>query len=333
MKISRLVLLFAVLLPVSAIQADEFGSETLVTIEGFYRLPQADKTTELKSGITRVEKSFRRVDVTNRTVLDALVKADLIPTAKDYSIVMVARNEHDSGVKFFAVRAGRTPVEIPGKFFSLNVSNGAATGVVERDNRDRLTRLEVTTYNYAVLTLPKFEGAGSLRQVWSMKVVETEQVQLVNSAGDFKGKVTSSVGTGMGAIELKLSGAKTVNLAKYGMATDDGGSGGGGIFGASATFTSDTLNSIDYSNFIYFAIQPNVTSITDVPAGTLSFNNTALAVPGLTFAFDGAPVSVATSTSNSANELTITTADGPVVYTREGDAVWTLVTPAADSVE
>lgn len=330
MKTFRLSVLLALLLPVVSVHADQYGSETTVKIEGFYRVPVADKVTELNTGITRVVKSFRRVEVSNRTVLDRLVKEDLIPTVKDYSIVMVAPNTHDAGVKFFAVRTGRTPVEIPGEFFGLNVSDGPGTGVIERDNQERLRRLDVVTSNYAVLTLPRFQGAGILRQKWSFKTVRSEQVQLVDSSGGFAGKLTNSAGTGVGSIDLTLSEAKTVSLSKYGMATDDGGTGGDdGVFGSGSVNTSigGTLILAGAGTVMNTSHGPN----TQISTGVITFN-TSLTVPGLSLAFDGAAMPVV-STSNSANELTITTADGPVVYTREGGAVWTLVAPAADSVE
>jgi hypothetical protein len=53
-----------------------------------------------------------------------------------------------------------------------------------------------------------------------------------------------------------------------------------------------------------------------------------LATPGLSLAFNGTVLTTQVFSANPANELTITTANGPVVFTRESDNVWTPVVPA-----
>lgn len=225
-RLRLLSVLTASLLTISAYAA-QYGSETRVVITGTFQIAKPDDVRELRSGAVRVRRDSLERTVNNRTVLNAMVKENLIPRATGYEIVMVAQPNMADGVQFFAVRDGATPVRIPEDLFTLDVQDGPGTGVIEEDNQGRLTRVEAQTTNFATLSFGNFLGSGILKQSWSLETVSTDQVQLVRSSGSFVGQLSTNR-DGVGTVELKLNRPKTVNLARYGMASSSGDSGGGG---------------------------------------------------------------------------------------------------------
>jgi hypothetical protein len=86
----------------------------------------------------------------------------------------------------------------------------------------------------------------------------------------------------------------------------------------SLTWGGELLDFTGGTAFNFDLTSPNFSTI------TLLFDTTAI---GLGLAFDGAPFSLSNFTQ--LNELSVNTANGPVVYTRESGNVWTVVEPAA----
>ena len=338
MKLSLLLGLVAVCFAfTTSLHAGRFGSETRVTIEGAFRMEKPDESEDLPKGGVRVTRSYSQQEVSNATVLAALKKRGLIESTSGYSIVMVAQGHMADGIKFFAVKTGAAPVLIPSDVLFLDVADGLGQGVMQENARGRLTKLAMETLNLATLKVLNFEGTAVLEQVWSMETVTkddtTESVQLVRSVGFFSGAISGSK-DGLGLVALRLSKPKTTGLKRYGMVTTSSGS-TGGTFGSTLTImlpsypevtpidiiagnlTLGGTFSLDISN-----LSNNGSNFNLSDDGTLTLNTSPI---GLSMAFDGA--SVSWFSSGTPNELTLNTADGPVVYTREASDVWSLVVP------
>ncbi len=229
MKSLRLLSVLSASLMMVSAYAAQYGSETRVTLDGTFLVAKPDDVRELPSGSVRVRRDLVERPVSNRMILNAMVKENLIPRTAGYDIVMVAQPIMADGMQFFAVRPGVAPVRIPDDFLSLTVGDGPGTGLLEEDSQGNLTRLRAQTANFTTLAFGDFSGTGILEQNWSLASVAGEQVQLVRSSGVFVGQLATER-DGVGTVELRLNRSRTVNLARYGMADSSDRSGGGDGF-------------------------------------------------------------------------------------------------------
>lgn len=334
MKTSRfLAVVLTAILSFGAVQAAQYGSETRITLRGAFRITDTEKTSRPGGGVTRVRNEAEERKISNATVLAEMVKEGLIPRIKDYFIVMVGQPRMADGVTFFAVRDGVSPVEIPASILKLEIEDGAEEGVIEETGA-RLTRLNMHISSYATLTINKFVAGGSLDQWLSMKTVDNVGIELVEGGGIFIGKAPTKK-DGVGLVELGFSKSRTVRLSRYGISDGDFGGGGGGDFGGSSstTLVKTGAGALSLGGSSWTDVMVTQGTLTLAPStfelanGSTLTVNSQLVAPGLSVAFDGTLLPIYTFGSNLANELTLNTSDGPVVYTRESGDVWTLVVP------
>lgn len=206
--------LFASALP---LHAERYGSETALTLQGTYYRP--GETTTLR-GVDHASYTTHRV--TNATILARMDHDDLIDGVKGYSLVMVSRAHAADGVKFFATHRTKTPVEVPSSLLALHVNDGPMKGTALFSVDGDLKDLARQTLNSAEILQGDFFGLAILSQKWTEKAVKTngvtEVVELVNGSGTFEGLVDDEDEPGVGTLVFKLSGAKPVDLTRYGMA-------------------------------------------------------------------------------------------------------------------
>ena len=251
MRFSPLALFVAAMLPVSAL-AERYGSETTMTLQGTYYISGATSTHPLPNGDTRDTSTHSVIQINNNTVLQAMRNRSLISGVAGYRLVMVAHAHMADGVAWFATKTTGTPVAVPADLLTLDVSDGPTSGQFVIDGNNVLKSLSQQTHNQAGLILANFTGTGLLTQTWSAKTVKngtvTEAVELVASTGNFTGAVTASPNAGIGSIDFKLTGARSVDLTRYGMATDgNSGSGGAVTTGNSNAGTLTLAGSGSYS--------------------------------------------------------------------------------------
>lgn len=351
MKPRFLLPLLAVLFATTSAFAGRYGSETLVTLSGTYHLAGSQTDKKLKGGDVSKTTAYKIQKVSNSTVLSALKKRGLITTTTGYSLVMVGQTHTADGIKFFAIANGQTPVAIPTDILNLTLNDGPRAGTLVVDKNSVLKTLSAETRNQATLTLGSFSGSGIVVQSWTSKPVVksgiTEVVELMESKGRISGVISTSTNSGVGVIDLGLTKSKTVDLKRYGMATSSstGSFGGSTSLGAVASVTTTTPTLTNSSLYIS-VIQPGIdeltltglntyTGSTLTQNGVLWVNPTITSTPdiGLTLAFDGNVLALPAYGIGQPNELTITTADGPVVFTRENGNIWTPVTAATPAVQ
>jgi hypothetical protein len=213
--------LFAVALP---LHAERYGSETALTLQGTYYRP-GETTTLL--GVDHASYGTHRV--TNATILASMAHDGLIDGVKGYSLVMVARAHAADGVKFFATHRTKTPVEVPSSLLSLHVEDGPMKGTALFSVDGDLKDLARQTLNPAEILQGDFLGMAILSQKWTEKAVKangvTEVVELVSGSGTFEGLVDDEDEPGVGTLVFRLTGAKPVDLTRYGMASTGESSG------------------------------------------------------------------------------------------------------------
>ena len=80
----------------AAAHAATFGSQTKVAISAVYTLPNPPTVVQFPSGAYRRVDTVNTVRYGNKEILETLVKRELIPSIKGYSIVMLrtARGTH-----------------------------------------------------------------------------------------------------------------------------------------------------------------------------------------------------------------------------------------------
>jgi hypothetical protein len=315
-----------------------------------YHLPGTQTDKKLKAGDVSKTSAYKIQKVTNLTVLSAMKKRGLIPATGGYSIVMIGQNHTADGVQFFATSSGKPPVKIPSDILNLTVDDGPRSGVAVVDKKKRLKTLASETRNHARLSVGSFSGSGIMVQSWTSKPVVkngvTEVVELMESKGRINGMISGN-STSVGVIDLSLTKSKTVDLKRYGVNTSTTGSYTSGVgivvappsslspppditnvsssistsTGASATLLKSGSATLQFNGG---SLGLNDTGITLSPGAALWVNPAASSTDiGLTLAFDGTVIPLL----GLANELTITTVEGPVVFTRENGDIWTPVTP------
>ncbi len=220
----------------------------------------------------------------------------LIPKTEGYQLVMVAHGHMADGVAWFASPSKGTPVAVPADLLTLDVSTGPAHGQLVVDSGAALKSLKQQTYNHATLTLAgAFSGTSVLTQKWKSQAVKndtvTEVVELVESTGRFSGILDEDAESGVGVVEFTLSGAKTVDLTRYGMATLDGSFGAtGGTMTVVLAGTLHLANPVPNSGGI---------SLSSVSSGSLVFSGTGTLNPSSLSGFTG------TLTINTTNGGTV----------------------------
>lgn len=209
--------------------AERYGSETAITIQGVYYEAGAPTTSALSNGDTKDRVSVNKTRITNRTILEAMVDRNKIPSIAGYRLVLVGQAHLADGVSIFAAHKTNPPVLVPSDLLGLYVNDGPADGTTTIDADARLKNLKRTTYNLATLKLVHgFEGATVLAQTWSAQSVkkdgETEVVELCTTSGTFSGALDYDPEVGVGVVKLTLDAAKPVDLTPYGMATGESSS-------------------------------------------------------------------------------------------------------------
>ena len=352
----------AAILPVTAL-AERYGSETTVTLQGAYYIAGATSTQILPNGDTRDTASQSVIQINNSTVLQAMSSRSLIPGVAGYRLVMVARAHMADGVSWFATKTTGTPVAVPADLFTLDVSDGPTSGQLVVSAHDVLKSLNQQTHNQAGLILNKFIGTGMLTQTWSARPVKngtaTEVVELVSSTGTFTGAVMSAPNAGVGSIDFKLTGAKTVDLTRYGMVT----TGNSGISGSVIINRSNTGNSVggtltmagsgnisvgtvnlgaDDSNNASTQLNAGGVLLSGGASGIAVGNNSQFigntsiitinttsggTLPGLVVDADGNVTQFPIFGTSLPGTLVIITSSGTHPYTHDANGVWTLVAP------
>lgn len=358
MKPRFLLPLLAVVFATTSAFAGRYGSETVFTLNGTTHQPGTQTDKKLKGGDVQKTTAYKTGNINNQTVLSALKKRGLIATTAGYSIVMVGQTHTADGIKFFAIASGKNPVAIPTDILNLSLSDGPRSGTLVVDKNGTLKTLASETRNFATLTVAGFSGSGIVTQSWTSKPIVKNGVSEVVELMDSKGKINGVVSTsGIGVIDLGLTKSKVVDLQRYGMATSTST----GSFGGSVTVgtpPSEPLSPIGTTP--YLTTPPNDSpssaagsttlagtlvlngsstytgsSVSLSPGGILWVNpsTTTATDIGLTLAFDGTVLPLSPYSISQPNELTITTADGPLVFTRESGTLWTPVVPAAPAPE
>lgn len=333
MRFCLFTLFVAAILPASAL-AERYGSETTVTLQGTYYIAGATSTQILLNGDTRDTATQSVIQINNSTVLQAMSSRSLIPGVAGYRLVMVARAHMADGVSWFATKTNGIPVAVPADLFTLDVSDGPTSGQLVVSAHDVVKSLNQQTHNQAGLILNKFIGTGMLTQTWSAKPVKngtaTEVVELVSSTGTFTGAVMSAPNAGVGSIDFKLTGAKTVDLTRYGMVpTGNYGSGGSDFITKTGTGTlvlSGTNTNTGITTITNGTL--NLSSANLASIGTLTINTTSGGtLPGLVVDVDGNVTQFPIFGTSLPGTLVIITSSGTHPYTHDANGVWTLVTP------
>jgi len=337
MKPSFLLLVVA-LLPVSAF-AERFGSETTVTLQGIYYISGATTTLPLPNKDTRETTTHTVVKITNATVLQAMRDRSLIPTTNGYRLVMVSRAHMADGTAWFATPNTGTPVPVPSDILALSVSNGPVNGQFVVDQNATLKTLNQQTHNQAGLILGNFTGTGLLTQAWTAKPVKngtvTEVVELVASTGTFTGAVTIDPSIGVGSIDFKLTGAKTVDLTRYGMASTTTSISGSNTYTGGTSITSGTLIlsggsniNMAYGSFTITGSTFQLSNYNFSSTSTLTINNTTGgSATGLVVDTDGNVTQFPVFGTSLPATLVIITSSGTHTYTHDANGVWSLATP------
>ncbi|MBW8781937.1 MAG: hypothetical protein JF599_08625 [Verrucomicrobia bacterium] len=337
--------------------AERYGSETAVTLQGTYYLPGTLATKTLSNGNVSDTATHTVVQVTNRTILEAMHTRNLIATINGYRLVMVAHAHMADGTAWFATPATGTPVAVPSDLFALGVAEGPANGQTVVDGSGVLKSLSQQTHNQAGLVFGSFTGTGVLTQNWTSRAVKngaaTEVVELVASTGNFSGSVTANPNPGVGLLTFTLSGAKTIDLTRYGMANSTESTVTGGSLSGSLSLTSTSvttnvgslnfsggtlqLNSgnstLGTSNNNVSSLNLNVSSTLNLSnvnfanIGTVTINTTAGgSATGLIVDANGNVTQLPTFGSSLPATLIIITSSGSHTYTHDSNGVWTLVT-------
>ena len=329
--------LFAIsLLCASSAWAERFGSETSVVLQGTYYQTIETVSTTLPNGDVRSTATQTTVRVSNHTILEAMRSRNLITDIAGYRLVMVGRGHMADGVSWFATKNTGTPVAVPSDLFSLDVSDGPANGQWVVSAEAVLKSLRQQTVNQSSLSLAGgFAGTGLLNQTWAMRSVKngdaTEVVELVASSGSFTGPINGSPESGVGTVQLTLTGAKVVELSRYfipqtssvggvihtgsGTLTLTGGTYTGGSLTpgtltlAGGSIALSTLSSTAFTGFL---------AVNTTVGGTLV---------GLVVDSSGTITQLPTFTGNfQPSQLIIITSSGTYTYTKDTNGAWTLVT-------
>ncbi|HEY9247719.1 MAG TPA: autotransporter-associated beta strand repeat-containing protein [Rariglobus sp.] len=358
---SFITLVLAAALASTPLFAGRYGSESVVTLSGAYHLPGTTATSTLKNQDVATTTKYLVRQIGNGAILDALKNRQLISATSGYSLVMVGQTDLSDGTGFFVVRGSETPVAVPTDILTLQVLDGPNQGSRVVSAQSVLKTLAVETRNYAKLVLPEFEGYGILVQSWKARPYSmngiSEVVELVTTTGTLAGTVQSGDLAGVGSIKLTLTKAKVVDLTRYGMATT-----------AATNTTAGATTTQTESTVVTPAVTPVTDTASGATAGSLVktgngsltlsgsnsysggtmisgglsavlaidgnlYSNTSpmfnvIKAPGLTLTVDGAESTSRTLTSTLFNELSINTANGLLVFTRETGDLWTPVVPA-----
>ncbi len=349
---------FASCLLVSSVFAERFGSQTNVTLKGAYYFTGTTSIQPLPNGDTRDTETHTVVTVTNATILQAMKNRSLIPSTSGYQLVMVAHAHMADGIRWFAIKGTGEPVAVPTDIFDLSVNDGPVNGQFTVDNNAALKSLSQQTHNSATITQGDFSGTSVLSQTWKSKAVKngalTDAVELVTTNGTFNG----TINTGIGMIDFQLTGAKTVDLTRFGMAslTNLPGNGSNGSSAEAGTITtgfsgsgsitlsgnntysgSTTIN----SGTLVLGTIPTFSGGITITGGLINASNGSFAIistltintttggsaTGLVVDADGNVTQFPTFGNSLPGTLVIITFSGTHTYTHDADDVWTLVTP------
>lgn len=335
-------------------QAGTYGSKTDITLVGSYHLTGASTAKTTSSGATKTTSVYLRKTTSQQNVLKLMQNQGLIPTTTGYSVVLVAQARMSDGIRFFAIKTGESPVEIPSDILSINVYDGPVQGTTTVDSESALKSISCETRNYAALVFGPFTGYGILVQKWTSATAgpegAAEVVELVSTTGTFNGFITGD-NSGVGTVNLTLANATPTKLTRYGMATEasDSSSYSGGtlVVGGGSTTTNTPIlmpggsPGIDYSggtltgggltitgNFNITGTTVNLANYTYAGTSTVTINTTTGGgATGLAVDSNGAVTQLPTFGSTLPGTLIIITASGTHTYTHDTDGIWTLSVP------
>ncbi|MFA6961211.1 MAG: hypothetical protein WC205_10700 [Opitutaceae bacterium] len=273
MKHSTFIAITALaLLPLSAF-AERYGSITTLTLQGTYYLTGSDVTQVMSNGDTRDTATHTAVEVSNRSILQTMSDRGLISGTSGYQIVMVAHAHMADGISWFAIKKKQSPVPVPADLLNLYVNDGPLNGQLVVDSNAVLKSLKQESHNAAILSVNNFATSGVLTQTWQSKAVKngsvTEVVELVASTGTLTGVIDNPPDSGIGSVSFKLSGAKTVDLALYGMDSDTPP----GTSSFSSTGATISLANIDFPDGSFVTLNSHLGSINfgSSQSGTVNF--------------------------------------------------------------
>lgn len=254
----RLNAILPAALLLSAIQlvAAEYGSLTRVNISGkIYTPAPAPRVAPAADGSTTYIERQTVSEITESNVLQALVSRSIIPSAKGYSLGLLALGEIDDANVFIAYRQSSpasSARQVPDELLSLEYQIGPREGTYHSTAADKLIDVDLVSRDYAKLTVLDFEGIGILTRRHTnlpKQKAPLNQVVISSATGSLVGvNAPDSDNNGLGTLSLSLSDAKIVDLTPFGdvapkrnSSTTSGGvtitSGGVLSLGGSNTYT------------------------------------------------------------------------------------------------
>jgi hypothetical protein len=209
----------------SSAHAATFGSRTKVTVSAVYTLPNPPTVIQFPSGAYREVDTVNTVRYGNKEILETLVKRQLIPSIKGYSIVMLRTARGTHSYTFVAAHATGVNVRIPEDLLDLVFDDGPEKGRYATNPQGVVTELKHETRNLAALTLEGFDGQAILVRKSSFKNItrngETHTIRLDSARASFDGSVAVASSTGVGVATLVLSDARIVDLEDFGGAAPE----------------------------------------------------------------------------------------------------------------
>ena len=210
----------------AAARAATFGSQTKVTVSAVYTLPNSPTVTQFPSGAYRQVDTVNTVRYGNKEILETMVKRQLIPSIKGYSLVMLRTELGTHSYTFVAAHPTLVNVRIPADLLNLTFEDGPEKGRYAYNPQGVVTELSYQTRNLASLTLEGFAGQAILLRRSGFKNItrngETHTIKLDSAKASFDGSITVSSATGVGVATITLSGARIVDLEDFGDSAPDG---------------------------------------------------------------------------------------------------------------
>lgn len=230
------VVWFVVCVSLAAVAgAETLGSQTQVMVNGVYHHQGEYANTSPPDGSYRSISSMNMTRYGNREILETMVARRLIPAIRGYSIVMLRTDRGTRSFTFVATHATATPIRVPSDLLNLGFSYGPSKGRYAYNSVGVITELVREGLDVATLTLDGFEGRGMLAHKSSHKNVrrgdEVVTIKLTTANAALAGE--TSLG-GVAAVAFTLSGAKVIDLDRFGSDAPTGeedliGGGSGGV--------------------------------------------------------------------------------------------------------
>lgn len=221
----RLALLTAaVFIAAVELAAADYGSLSRVVVSGkIYTAATAPTVATAVDGSTTFLERLTVTNVSDASVLRALVDRGIITTTTGYQLGLINTAALDIAGEFVAFRPAApatTARRVPTDLLSIRFATGPREGSVRNTAADALISVNLTSRDYATLSVLDFEGTGIFTQRYfnnaKLKSPQNQVIQ-ISGTGSFSGvNAPDSGNNGVGTLAVSISGTRIVDLALFG---------------------------------------------------------------------------------------------------------------------